>query len=75
MKSNISLCIDTELILDAKDKVENLSKLFNDFLIDYLPSVDKVGSKNSDKRQIRILKASLKIAEKRLKKRGTEIEI
>ena len=75
MKSNISMCIDTELILDAKDKVENLSKLVNDFLIDYLPTIDKTGSKNSDKRQIRILRASLKVAEKRLKKRGIEIDI
>ena len=75
MKSNISLCIDTELILDAKDKVENLSKLVNDFLTDYLPTVGRQKSKSSELRQIRILKASLKIAEKRLKKKGIEIEI
>ena len=66
MKTNVTICIETELYVDAKTKVRNLSKLFNDFLRDYLPTVKGENGSKEQEEQVKILTATLKLMEKKL---------
>jgi len=36
MKAKIGLNVDSELIIEAKKEIPNISAVFNDFLMDYL---------------------------------------
>lgn len=69
MKTNIGITLDTEVLLEAKKKISNLSGTINDFLKSLLPSINEEEKHEKEEAQIAFLKASLQIAEKKLKEK------
>jgi|TARA_R100000093_G_scaffold68699_1_gene40473 predicted phage tail protein len=66
MKSNINITIDSEVLLEAKARGINMSGTINSFLKDYVQTITKDIKDTKAEEQIKILKASVKVLEKKL---------
>ena len=69
MKTNVNICLDFEVLSEVKGRGINLSRTINEFLKSYLPSVPKEKTSKGTEDQIKILKAALNIAEKKLEEK------